>query len=767
MFKWMLGFITGVILLYFSDDLINSSKESLNYYFNLQLIFLGFSCTLFLYGLFLKHRRFTSVAICLLFLCIGFSYASYTAAKLTSAQISSLYDQKIIQIKAYLCSLPKQGQYSYSADFCLLELKSLAGVSLPGEGFKARLRWPLGRDMSKGVSTFYVKSKQARATVNFIGSSFEDNLRFNRIVLMGEIKERVAVHVLDDADIQDRWIYKYHQFRQSVSEYANELLKGTFYKGVIRALLLGDKSQISGQNYKVLANTGTQHLVAISGLHIGLVMLGLFFLLPRSMLSVLAISLIGMGYVLLVGFSPSAQRAWVMCVFTLIYLSGYIKQSIWKPYILALFLILVLDPLATLNLGFWYSFLCVGIIFMVLQFTSLDLKKWFSLLGLQFLLIIAMVPISSLLGMRHGLENVLANMLAIPWVSLWVLPLTLFSFIGSLFSEEISIYLIGCLDISVELLSGYLSSLKLFLVPMVIDVHSISLIGFIVVFVALLLFSQVKLVLCLCLLALVLAMALPSRLYQNESELMVFDVGQGLAIAIKSQDDVWLYDTGPAFEKSSSVRNVILPYLRQHQKSSQLAGLIVSHGDADHAGDLSSLYDEFKPGLALSGQPARLEIDGFDLCEAGMHWKKNGLFIEILYPFPDLYLMQESSNNHSCVVLLRFLGKVFLLMGDLESDAELSLVKRYREKLKADVLIAGHHGASKASSFALLKHIKPDYIVFSAGYLNKFGHPAEAVLERVSEFESKTLDTASLGGIRFKSFVNSKGQSELTVNTVR
>ena len=83
------------------------------------------------------------------------------------------------------------------------------------------------------------------------------------------------------------------------------------------------------------------------------------------------------------------------------------------------------------------------------------------------------------------------------------------------------------------------------------------------------------------------------------------------------------------------------------------------------------------------------------------------------------------------------------------------------------MLIAGHHGASKASSFALLKHIKPDYIVFSAGYLNKFGHPAEAVLERVSEFESKTLDTASLGGIRFKSFVNSKGQSELTVNTVR
>ena len=99
MFKWMLGFITGVILLYFSDNLINSSKESLNYYFNLQLIILGFSCALFLYGLFLKQTRFRGIAIYLLFLCVGFSYANYTNEKLTSAQIPSLYDQKIIQIK--------------------------------------------------------------------------------------------------------------------------------------------------------------------------------------------------------------------------------------------------------------------------------------------------------------------------------------------------------------------------------------------------------------------------------------------------------------------------------------------------------------------------------------------------------------------------------------------------------------------------------------------------------------------------------------------
>ncbi len=750
MFKWMLGFITGVILLYFSDDLINSSKDSLNYYSNLQLFFLGFSLSLLFYGLIFKKARSRSIAFYLLFLCIGFSYANFTSKKITSAQISPSYDKKIIQIKAYLCSLPKQGQYSFSADFCLLDVKSMEGVSLPGDGFKARLRWPLDVDMTEGISSFYVKSKQARATVNFIGSSFEDSLRFKNIILMGDIKERVAVNSFAEVDMQDRLVYEYHQFRKYVSDYANELLKGTLHTGVIRALLLGDKFQISAQDYKVLANTGTQHLVAISGLHVGLVMLGIFCLLPRSMLSIIVVTIIGLIYVLLVGFTPSAQRAWVMCVFTLIYLSGYIKQSKWKPFVLALFLILVLDPLATLNLGFWYSFLCVGIIFMVLQFTSLDLKQWFSLLGLQFLLIIAMVPISSLLGMRHGLENALANMLAIPWVSLWVLPLTLFSFISSFFSDELSTYFLSFLDISVELLSGYLASLKLFLMPMVIDVHGISVISFIMVFVAMLVFNKVRLILCVCLFALVFTMALPSRLYQETSELMVFDVGQGLALAIKTKGGIWLYDTGPAFDKSSSTRNIIMPYLRRSQKSSQLAGLIVSHGDADHSGDLTSLYDEFKPSFAVSGQPGRLEIKGFELCKAGMHWTQNDFLVEILYPFPDLELSQASSNNHSCVVRLSLFGKVFLIMGDLESDAELSLVKRYRDELKADVLIAGHHGAAKGSSFALLKHIKPEHIVFSTGYLNKFGHPSTVVLERVSAFGASIFNTSETGAISFK-----------------
>ena len=763
----MLGFITGVILLYFSDDLINSSKDSLNYCSNLQLILLGLSLSLFFCGLILKEIKLRSIALYLLFLCIGFSYASSTLEKLTSAQISPFYDQKLIQVDAFLCGLPKRGQYSFSSDFCLLGVRSMEGLVLPGKGFKARLRWPLDMDVSQGVNTFYVKSKQARATVNYIGTSFEASLQFKKIILMGEIKQRAAFQKPMVISLQNRLIYGYHQLRKNISDYMSELLETSSHKGLVRALLIGDKSQISVQNYIALANTGTQHLVAISGLHVGLVMLGFFCLLPRSMVSILAVAIIGVGYVLLVGFTPSAQRAWVMCIFTLIYLSGYIKRSVWKPFVLALFLILVLDPLATLNLGFWYSFLCVGIIFVVLQFTSLDIKKWSSLLGLQLLLIIAMVPISSLLGMRHGLENALANMLAIPWVSLLVLPLTLFSFIISFISEVFSAGLLHILDISLELLSSYLASLKIFLAPMAIDVHGLSMLSFVLAFVIMLIFNKVKLILFMSLGALLIAMALPSRLYQEQSELMVFDVGQGLAIAIKSKDEIWLYDTGPAFGKSSSTRNIILPYLRQHQKTSKFAGLILSHGDADHAGDLLSLYDEFNPKLALSGQPSRLEVAGFDQCEAGMYWEKDDLLIEILYPFQNKDLSSISSNNQSCVARLTLMGKVFLLMGDLESEAELNLVEHYRDELKADVLIAGHHGAAKSSSFALLKHVNPHYVVISAGYLNKFGHPSDSTLARMAEFNLILLNTAALGAISFNPSVDPAGRTKFTISHAR
>jgi len=152
--------------------------------------------------------------------------------------------------------------------------------------------------------------------------------------------------------------------------------------------------------------------------------------------------------------------------------------------------------------------------------------------------------------------------------------------------------------------------------------------------------------------------------------------------------------------------------------------------------------------------PNSIQIKNFEKCIAGMQWHVDKLQIDILYPFQEIYTENLSSNNQSCVVRLTLEETVYLLMGDIEAAAELELFKRYRGDLKADVLIAGHHGAAKSSSFALLKHVKPSVIVFSAGYLNKFGHPAETVLHRAESFGMLILSTEKQGAIAFKSLAD-------------
>ena len=773
MFKSMLGFITGVILLYFSGDLINSSTFSLKYYI-VFIIALSCTCLPFLAYAYIKNIHFLfHVTTIFLFLVIGFCYALISAEAIKAAQLTSKHDNQAVLLTGFLCSLPREGEYSFSAVFCLIGEHSDIESEMLSDGYKAKLRWPLGMKVPDGLNTFEVAVRQPKSTVNFIGTPYETRSFYERIVLIGNIESVIETRAIDQLNYAARLRYYYHQARKSVKSYSDSLLDGSTHQGVIQALLMGDKAHLTGEHFKVLANTGTQHLIAISGLHVGLVMFGLYWFFPKKKVSLFVVSILGIFYVLLVGFSPSAQRAWVMCLCALLFLSGYINIGKWRIYICALFLVLLLDPLSTLSLGFWYSFLCVAILFLLSQTLSITSRPVFSFMCLQLLLLVGMIPISSLLGTKHGVENILANSLAIPWVSLLVLPLTLLWFAISLLSESSASYALNILNSSIELMMSYLSSLRIIDIPLSMDTHWLTILAFTISFVILLVFQKVKAISITSLLGIVLTIAFPGQLANTNTEFIVFDVGQGLALGIKSGDNIWLYDTGPAFSKLSSSEKVILPYLRRHQKTNAFFGLIVSHGDADHAGDIKSLYDYAVPSISWTSQPERLDISGFTLCQKGMSWQSEALKVETLYPFSNTDLSELSSNNHSCVVRITLMGKIFLLMGDLEGQAELDLVSYYRNELKADVLIAGHHGAAKSNSFALLKHVKPEYIVFSAGYMNRFGHPSESVMERIKSFYSlgnkKSPDpyifnTADYGALRFNM---SRGEGQLKIDSAR
>lgn len=750
MFKLMLGFISGVILLYFSGELINSRKETLNIYVYLQIVIFLLIFLISLAFITLRRAFLKALLLFLFSLLSGFYYAYQVAENIYSSKISSVYDQESIDVTVFLCGLPRYGEYSISADFCILEIMNSDGDSLLGAGLKAKLRWPLDKEFSEGISKLKIISQQPRSSVNFSGASYETSLFYQRVVLMGKVEaleNKLSKYALG---FPDRIRFEYHQFRLTMSQYIDRLLVGLDHKGIIRALLLGDKSQLSVNDFKILSNTGTQHLIAISGLHVGLVMFCFYCFLPKTKTSFFLVGLIGLVYVFLVGFSPSAQRAWVMCLCALVSFSGYIRQKPWHGFVVAMFLVLLIDPLSTLNLGFWFSFACVAIIFILTQFMQINSANLTSLFLFQSALLIAMMPVASLLGIKHGVENVFANLLAVPWVSLLILPIALLCFMTSFVFHGLTSILLMCLNAFIELLMSYLSSLALLRWPLSIEINYFVLVCFFLTLIGLFILSRFRTFVVISLFSLMLSIMLPSRLYSDDFEFHVFDVGQGLAIAIRSKGHIWLYDLGPAFTKSSSTTKVILPYLRQHQKSNLLEGIILSHGDSDHVGDVLSLYDEFQPVTALSGQPSRIQIKQFKHCISEDIWENSEIKLELIYPFPGIDLTHASANNHSCVVRLRVSGKAFLLMGDLDESTELKLVAKYRDALKSDVLIAAHHGAADSSSYALLKYVQPEYVVFSAGYLNKFGHPSEDVLERLSHFDLKQLNTSDVGAISFK-----------------
>ena len=764
MFTGISGFISGVILLYFCAEFINSSPYSLkNAGFLISIILLAAAA-----GLVCTGRRYRTFLYAGFALIMGFCYAYHACFQLKDAIIPAQYDNQNLVLLGYLCGLPRQSEFSYSAEFCISSLSTESGQALRGEGYKAYLRWPLDVDISRNISVLQVRSRHPRATVNFVGSPYESNLFYKGIILSGKVRQTLEVHSPLVLSTAQRIRYYYHQLRLHVAALSERLLETTSHHGMLRALLLGDRSRLSVSDHKLLGQTGTQHLIAISGLHVGIVMLGLYLLLPKSAMALVLIATLGGIYVLLVGFGPSAQRAWVMCLLGLLYAAGYLRQGKWRIYLLALFLVLLIDPLAPLNLGFWFSFICVAILLLITQNMRLAEHPWLASGLLQFFVMLGLTPLSSYLGLHNGLANILANMIAIPWISIVVLPLSLIGFLLALISYgwaeslfSLAIIVFELLDGLLEMLMVYLSSLNLFRQVWLFESHVLLNLCYLVCFLALLVLFRFSSVRVLTLLALLLTVIYPGRLQEPLNEFLVFDSGQGLAVAMNFEDQTWLYDTGPAYSRYSTVDQIILPYLRARQLDNRVSGLIVSHGDADHAGDLASLLQASDIPNLLSGEPERLASQRrFQSCRAGMLRQARHASVEVLYPLNVTDRKQAemrldkpsfiSSNNRSCVVRFRLFEKTFLLMGDLEAEAEMELVNYYRDQLKSDVLIAGHHGAPKGSSYALLKHVLPDYVVFSAAYLNAFGHPAEAVLERSRHFSVKTYNTAISGALRFE-----------------
>ncbi|WP_322616166.1 DNA internalization-related competence protein ComEC/Rec2 [Pseudomonas sp. BIC9C] len=527
--------------------------------------------------------------------------------------------------------------------------------------------------------------------------------------------------------------------------------------GALTALVLGDGAGLSREDWQVLQDTGTVHLLVISGQHIGLLAGAVYLLiaglarfglwpkrlpwLPWACGLAFAAAL---GYGMLAGFEVPVRRACLMLGLVLLWRLRFRHLGAWWPLLLALNGILLLEPLASLQPGFWLSFAAVAVLIFTFGGRLGPWRWWQTWTRAQWLIAIGLCPLLLALGLPISLSGPLTNLFAVPWISLAVLPPAL---LGTLllpvpYVGEKLLWLAG------GLIDGWFRGLGLVSgqvpawVPMAVPLWAWA-IGAIGAFL-LLLPRGVPMRPLGWPLLLILVFAPRPMLQEGRAEVWQLDVGQGLAILVRTRHHTLLYDAGPRFGEFDQGERVVLPALRKlGVKDIDL--MLISHAHADHAGGARAIAKGLPVKQVVSGEPSDLPVElQAERCESGRQWTWDEVDFQ-LWHWP----LAGDSNQNSCVLLIEANGERLLLSGDIDAAAERALLDSPLA-LPTDWLQAPHHGSRSSSSGALLDVLQPKGALISRGQGNSFGHPHPTVIARYQKRGMAIYDSAEHGAIRLQ-----------------
>ena len=535
--------------------------------------------------------------------------------------------------------------------------------------------------------------------------------------------------------------------------------------GLVHALAIGERGGIEDYQWDILRKTGTSHLLAISGLHIGLVAgFGFFFLgrfwgwcgrcaqyFPVPKVAALGGLFFALSYSLLAGFEIPTQRALVMAavVMGLLILPGRLLAS--QIFSLALLAVLLLDPLSVLAPGFWLSFAAVATILYTAAGRLRGGKRCWQWLRVHWVVAVALTPFLLFSFQRTSLIAPLANILAVPWVSFVSVPLVLSSTILGQVSDVLGQWLLTLAVASLDLLWWFLTllaSLPLaeWNAPNAGPGYLVAAVGGVFWLLA----PRGWPARWLGLLTLLpVAFIKPPAPAAGAVDVTLLDVGQGLSVVVRTAQHVLVYDTGPRFGPGFDAGEaVIIPYLR-HYGVQRLDRVIISHGDSDHVGGASSLLRALPVTQVLKGAdvPA-LEIPA-DSCYEARQWRWDGVEFRLFSPREE-GMAGGKENDGSCVLRIAVpgVGSV-LLPGDVEAQGERILAERYGGELASTLLVAPHHGSKTSSTQIFLDQVKPRYVLFSTGRGNRFHFPNETVVGVYRHRGVTAMDTAWAGAIDF------------------
>ena len=671
-------------------------------------------------------------------LLLGFSWACLSAQWALEDRLDPALDGRTLWLEGRVVDLPdvRDGVVR----FHLAEPRSRR-AELPQ---LLRLSWYGGPEIRAGETwRLAVNLKRPHGLVNPQSFDYEAWLLAQRIGGVGTIKSGQR---LSEAGGSSAWRDRLRQHMLAEDPHGRA--------GGLAALVLGDSSGLSVADWRVLQDTGTVHLLVISGQHVTLVagmFYGLVFWLarlgwwPRALPWLPTACLLGfasaLGYSLLAGFEVPVQRACAMIGLVLLWRWRFRHLGITLPLLMALVAVLLLEPLAVLQPGFWLSFGAVGLLIVIFA-ARLGAWAWWRTLGrAQWAMTLGLLPMLLALGLPISASSPLANLIAVPWVGFAVVPLALLGTLllpvpwlgeGLLWLAGFSLeWLFRLLGLMAEWLPAWLPShLPLWgwllvalgalfiLLPGGVPLRSLGLILLLP-----LLFTPVE------------------RPAEQRAEVWMLDVGQGLSMLVLTRHHALLYDAGPSFGDFDLGERVVLPSLRALDVRA-LDMLLISHSDNDHSGGAEAVARGMPVKRVVSGEAPALPAGlGAEACGQAT-WAWDGVQFSTWR-----WAEAADSNQSSCVLMIEAAGERILLTGDIDARAERALIDSGRE-LQARWLVAPHHGSRSSSSWALLKAVQPQAVLYSRGKHNAYGHPHPRVVSRYDAFEARAYDSVETGALR-------------------
>ena len=692
----------------------------------------------------------------LVVLILGFAWATWRGGAAMDARLPKAWEGQDFQVIGQVVGLA-QTKGGTTGVQLRIERVTRNGQTLPWQGL-TRISWydkPTAEPEPCSRWRLLLRLRRPRGTVDPGGADGERSALARGISAVGYVRDDASNTRLSTSSwCLDRW-------RGSLADGIQARVHDPHDAALLRAFTVGDTRALETQDWDVARANGISHLIAISGFHVGVAAIfgvwlcyGLYALwpslalrCPRGQAQAIAALSCAFMYAALAGFGMPTVRTVLMIA--AMALARCLRRTAGSSHILAVALIamLLVDPLAVLEAGFWLSFIGVAFLILCMDAKGRGIRAFLHELTLgQIVMTIALLPLTLWFFGEASLVGALSNLVAVPFVSFVIVPCALFGMLLLIICPPLATPPLRVAEWLTHAQWRLLEHTATwpgahwFLPTVKPWALVLAMLGAVWLFMP----RGVPLRVLGALLFLPLVWPVRSLPDTGAFQAWILDVGQGLSVIVRTHDHVLVYDAGARYPSDYDLgAAVVVPSLHALGMD-RLDVLMISHADNDHAGGAPVVAAAFPSARRYAGEPARMPIP-MEPCAAGQQWSWDGVSFRVLSPSAGV--QEATANDHSCVLLVEGRAGRLLLTGDIGMDTEPRVAMAVGPGPRP-VLQVPHHGSSGSSSAGFIAAIEPELAIVSAGWRNRFGHPRPDVMARYAAARVPVFNTAVAGAVQ-------------------